>query len=476
MKLKPDRRQFTWGMTIFLTAAAILIFYFLIFHFSAVAGGLRKLNRSLSGILIGIMIAMILSPLMSAIENRWFRPYYHRKGVEPDGKHDLRAFLRMRKWSVFLTELVFLLILGFLAFLIVPSTIRSITDIVNNISSYIRNLTRAINQFLETKGVVTDANGKVIFESEELQQVVAGFGDEITEYINNTVIPNMDKVIQKVSDSVVQIGKTAVDLLVGIIVSIYILYSREKMAGQFKKLAYGLFRTDIANVIVGECRFIWKTFAGFFSGKIIDSLIIGVICMIGVTVMKLPYAGLLSVVVGVTNIIPYFGPWIGGIFGFALLILINPWQALSFLVFVICLQQFDGNILGPKILGSTTGLTSFWVIFAIMLFGAMFGMVGWVVGVPIFAVLYSWIRRFVNYSLQKKNMTTKASDYADIGAIRDGIMIPSAYVPVAGEQRNSGLFRRHGQHNTENGDKNSGDLSQDTQDTGSRDSRGGGQQ
>lgn len=447
MRMKPNRNQVTWGITIFLTAAAILVLFYFLFRGSAVSSGIHTLNRSLAGILIGIILTMILAPIGDWIENRWFRPYYVNKGIDLSKPEYTRYFRRTRKWSVFLTELILILVLILLALLIIPSTIHSVIQIINNITGYIRNLTRTINQYLEHIGAVRNADGKVLFESDNLQNLLENISGQITTYVNKTIIPNMDKIVKQVSDSVVQIVKSAVDLLVGIIVSVYLLYSREHMSGQFKKFAYGVFREDVANVMVSECRFIWKTFAGFFSGKIVDSIIIGILCLIGLSVLRTPYAGLLSTVVGVTNIIPFFGPYIGGIFGFLLLILIDPWQALYFAVFVICLQQFDGNILGPKILGNSTGLTSFWVIFAIMLFGAMFGMVGWVIGVPIFAVLYSWIRRAVNYRLSRKNMPTQAEVYSGIGAVRNGVMVSAADVPVGGDNHFAGLFHnRNGVH------------------------------
>lgn len=179
------------------------------------------------------------------------------------------------------------------------------------------------------------------------------------------------------------------NVFIGIIIAIYVLNSKQLFAAQAKKLLYGCLSTRRANIVLDNARFTHRVFGGFINGKLLDSLIIGILCFVGMTALRMPYAMLISVVVGVTNIIPFFGPFIGAIPSGLLILLIDPLKALYFVLFILALQQFDGNILGPKILGDSTGLSSFWVIVCILLAGGLFGFVGMVVGVPLFAVLYS---------------------------------------------------------------------------------------
>ncbi|MDE5894106.1 MAG: AI-2E family transporter, partial [Acetatifactor sp.] len=204
--------------------------------------------------------------------------------------------------------------------------------------------------------------------------------------------------------------------------SIYILGSKEKFAVQAKKLIYACYQPDSANVIINNFRFAHNTFIGFISGKILDSMIIGLLCFIGTTLMQTPYAALISVIIGVTNIIPFFGPFLGAIPSAVLILVVDPMHPLNcvyFIIFILILQQVDGNLIGPKILGDSTGLSGFWVIFAITLFGGLFDVLGMIVGVPIFAIIYAAVRSHVNSALIKKNMPIKSDIYENIECVDD---------------------------------------------------------
>ena len=175
-----------------------------------------------------------------------------------------------------------------------------------------------------------------------------------------------------------------------------------------------------ANAFIEDIRFVHRTFGGFISGKLLDSLIIGILCFAGTSIMGTPYPVLISVIIGVTNIVPFFGPYLGAIPSAVLILMIDPMQCLYFLIFILILQQFDGNILGPKILGDSTGLSSFWVIFSITLFGGIMGVPGMVIGVPTFAVIYALCRRRINRNLKKKNLPTETDEYKNLGSIKEG--------------------------------------------------------
>ena len=206
----------------------------------------------------------------------------------------------------------------------------------------------------------------------------------------------------------------------------FYLYFRKQrtVCGPGKKIVYALFETDAANAIISDVRFTHRTFSGFMVGKVIDSIIIGIICFFGISMMDIPYAILISVIVGITNIIPFFGPYLGAIPSALLILMVNPLQCLYFIIFILVLQQFDGNVLGPKILGNSTGLSSFWVIFSITLFGGLFGILGMIAGVPIFAVIYAGIKAFINQMLLQKKLPTDTSEYLDVGSIEKGESFP----------------------------------------------------
>jgi predicted PurR-regulated permease PerM len=214
-----------------------------------------------------------------------------------------------------------------------------------------------------------------------------------------------------VSMSVVSILKELWNLVIGIIISFYLLGSKEKYAAQAKKIVYAFFSLETANRFISNTRFANKTFGGFFVGKIIDSIIIGILCFICTSIMGTPFCVLISVIVGVTNIIPFFGPFIGAIPGAILILTVDPMQALYFVIFIFILQQFDGNILGPAILGQSTGLGSIWVLFSILIFGDLFGFVGMIIGVPTFAVIYYLISKYVFKKLKEREMDEVVEDY-----------------------------------------------------------------
>ena len=198
---------------------------------------------------------------------------------------------------------------------------------------------------------------------------------------------------------------------------VYLLNMKEKLITQIKMILYGIFPLKIANKVLDEGRYVHKVFGGFIIGKLLDSLIIGVLCFVLLNFMRMPYVLIVSVIVGVTNVIPFFGPFIGAIPSAFLILLDSPVKCLWFLGFILLLQQFDGNILGPKILGDSTGLSSFWVLFSILLFGGLFGFVGMIIGVPTFAVFYKLLTEFVIWLLGKKKLSANIEKYENLNYI-----------------------------------------------------------
>jgi len=410
LKLKPDKNQITWGITISVTALIVMLMYYVIFKGGHIVSGIGAVINGMQGVMYGIVIAYVMSPVQNFIEQKWLEKIWEACGAKRDESGEFKHKKLIRNLAILLTmSFLLIIIVGFCSY-IIPQLFYSISEIMHNVPTYYRNATRSIDELLQSADDDVRDNVNIIIK--ELY-------DRINGFIQTTLIPNMTQIVTVISKQALNFVSFFVNLFVGFIVAIYLLHSKENMCGKGKKMAYAFFKEKEANEIISSCRFVHATFTGFIMGKIIDSLIIGILSYIGNLILDIPYPLLIAVIVGITNIIPFFGPYIGGIMGFIILILIEPISALVFLIFVVILQQFDGNILGPKILGNSTGLSSFWVIFAIMLFGSLWGVAGWILGVPVFAVIYAFVNRVTEFYLEKKNLPTSEEKYIDTAYIED---------------------------------------------------------
>lgn len=410
MKLHLNNRYVRWGVTAFCVVAASILFYYLMFHGANIKEGLGRIFDILMPVIYGFVLAYVLTPVMNHVEYRFIKPLFQKIPMKTDKRR--RSFTR--GISVLITMFFFFIVIYVLISMFVSQIVPSITNLVSNYDTYIENATNVINKLLEDN---PDVGNYLI-------KMVNQYSGSFEGWLNEKVlsISTGGEILRKISLGVYNVISVILDWIIGIIISIYLLTSKEKFAGQAKKMVYALFDRETANSVIRTSRFTHKTFVGFFSGKVVDSVIIGLICFIGTTLMNTPYAALVSVIIGVTNIIPFFGPAIGAVPTAILIFLVDPMHPLNtlyFVIFIIVLQQFDGNILGPKILGESTGLTGFWVIFAITLFGGAFGVVGMIIGVPIFAVIYSGIRYWLNHSLIKKNLPIETYKYMRVGSIEE---------------------------------------------------------
>lgn len=407
-KFLPDNNKVQWGVTAMLVVLGSFCLYFVMFRTSTLINGFQNLMSSLMAILFGILIAYLATPVLNFIERYLLTPIYQKFGIEPTENPAKKR--QMRKIAVTLTLGFVIFILYAVIALIVPQLIDSIITIVHNIPTYSNNVNRFVQQNIHNNDQV----------SSTIQEAVNAISITIQNFFTQNLQPQIGTIVTQISLSIYQLGASIFNFIVGLIVSVYLLYSKEYFCTIGKKFAYALFDERLANEIVGQCRYIHRMFNGFFTGKILDSAIIGVLCYIVVMIMRMPFPVLLAFIVGLTNIIPFFGPIIGAVIGSILVFMINPLQMLYFLLFAIILQQFDGNILGPKILGDSTGLSSFWVIFAIMFFGAIWGLTGWIVGVPLFAVIYNLIRRAIHHSLNVKNISPDSVVFDDLAYVENG--------------------------------------------------------
>lgn len=414
MKFKFDKKYLYWGITAFLVIAAGILFYYILFHGASLSSGLSSFIGISMPIIDGFVLAYLMTPVLNKIEKCIIKPLYMKAKLPMTPKNKRR----MRGLSILVTIVLILVVLYEFFGLIIPEVVRSIQSIIFQFPIYVNNLSNWAMGLMRNNPDL----------EEVVNSLIDQYSSKILDYVNSNLLPHINGVIKTLSSSVLGVFKAMWNLVIGFIISIYVLGSKEKFAGQAKKIAYALFDRKAGNEVISNFRFIHSTFIGFIGGKIVDSIIIGVICFICTTIIGTPYAILVSVIIGVTNVIPFFGPWIGGVPSALLVLMVDPIQALYFVILIMVIQQFDGNILGPKILGDSTGLSGFWVIFAITIFGGLFGVLGMVVGVPIFAVFYAAVKASVNRMLHKKNLPTDLGPYLTVGQI-DETMSFTEYVP-----------------------------------------------
>lgn len=413
MKLRWNNKYFKLAITIILIFCACLIFYYFLFHSENIKAGMDTIYSILMPICFGAIMAYLLTPMVNLIENKILKPLMQR--LHP--KNPAKLFPLMRGLSIILTALFYYFIIQLIITMLLSQIVPSIENLISNYDTYATNFINWLNNFLsvnpEIKDFVLDSINK--------------YSLELTSFVNDYIFTKTSTLIKTVSLSVISIINVLWNFVLGFIISIYLLASKEKFANQAKKVVYALFETERSNVVINNFRFAHNTFIGFITGKIVDSIIIGCLCFAGTSLLKTPYASLVSVIIGVTNVIPFFGPFLGAIPCSILILVVDPMHPLNFVyfvIFILILQQIDGNFIGPKILGDSTGLSSFWVIFAITLFGGIWGVAGMIVGVPVFAIIYAAIKSLVNEALIKKNLSSKTENYDNLECIdEDGIHV-----------------------------------------------------
>lgn len=419
MKIRVNNKYIRWGLTAFLVIAAAILFYYLLFHGMNIRAALKTATTVLSPIIMGMVMAYLMTPILNYLEYHIFFPLCTKLKIKETKKRNGI----IRGISIIFTVVLSFAIIYLVIAMLVSQIVPSITKIVSNFDSYINNFMTWINRIFEDEKYADIGNNII--------DMLDKYSIELEAWLNGSVLPKTTELIKTVSLSVIGILKVLWNFLIGLMICIYVLAGKERFAGQAKKLTYALFQTETANIIINNFRFTHRTFIGFLSGKILDSLIIGMLCFVGTSWMQTPYAALVSVVIGVTNIIPVFGPYLGAIPSIVLIFVVDPMHPLNclyFAIFILILQQFDGNVLGPKILGDSTGLTGFWVIFAITLFGGILGVLGMFIGVPVFAVIYAAIRSFAYTALRNKNIPTDTKAYINVALIDENGKIYE-YIP-----------------------------------------------
>lgn len=392
---------FKWGITAVSVIVIALVISLIFSKLGIIASALKTVVSTVSSVLYGVVMAFLMAPVYDRI-SAW---------VEEILSSFFPKWKKSGKWAKFIATLACLIILIFVIFalimMIIPELVNSITNVIGYAPDGMSNLENWLKDILN--------------KNPDLEKLVIGNYQDISERVSDiattNVLPNVNTYIKNLSSGVINALGVLVNIIIGMMVMMYLLNMKTTLSSQAKKIVYSLAGVKIGNEIVTEARYIKNMFEKFIVGKIIDSIIIGIINYFFMVIIHMPYALLISVVVGVTNVIPFFGPFIGAIPSIVLLLLVSPFTALQFAVWILVLQQVDGNIIGPKILGQTTGLPSFWVLFSILLFGGLFGIVGMIIAVPTWAIIYRTISRVSEHFLRKKGLEPDSGSYVNLDYI-----------------------------------------------------------
>ncbi len=395
MDKKEIKRSYLYkGITAFLVVAACVLFFFFIYRIGEIWDYVKKVIRVLQPVFIGFVIAYLINPTVNTI-NRFLKKTLNRifKNKNKPVISNVSSIV-----SVAIGLLVFVVIIGGIISLVIPQFISSCSNIITVLPGQIDALLSKTQDFLKSNKGFEQAIVKIVeYEKQWLQT-------DLTNYVN--------RLASGLATSLWDFVNFVKNFGIGIIFAAYLLVRKSVLANQTRKLMYAFIKDSTVDKILFWCRKTHSVFYGFINGKLLEALVVGFLCFIGMTIFKIPYAVLVSVIIGVTDIIPIFGPWIGGIPCAALILITDPIKGLYFVLLIILLQALEGNIIAPKILGEKTGISSYWVVFAIVLGGGMFGVLGMLLGVPVFAVVYYIFAAFVNYRLKKKNKSTNSSDYS----------------------------------------------------------------
>lgn len=399
---KADIRKYTViAVVTFLTFCCCSLFFFFLYRYHGFAAYWQKLMKILQPVIMGFIVAYLLNPVMMVLEKRLYALLVKKVKEE-------RKARRMARTLGTLGAILFLLLIIFLLlYMMIPELIKSIQNVMVNVPEELNGFTNWMETALAEEGPWSEWMATFGID-------LASFADYLESMLSGQILPQVKTYLTylvSITTGVISAVKMLFNFIIGLVIALYLLMSKETFIGQGKKIVYAALPVKLGNIMIHVMRVTNQMFGGFISGKILDSAIIGVICYVGLICMQMPYSLLVAVIVGVTNVIPFFGPFIGAVPGVILIALADPIKGLYFLIFVLALQQVDGNIIGPKILGDSTGLSSFWVVFAILVGGGLFGFMGMLLGVPTFAVIYYLLREIVAYVLRRRRLPERTAEY-----------------------------------------------------------------
>lgn len=386
MKIEWNKKYTTIAIYSFIVICSSILFFSILNKIGEFTSKLGWIFSTLQPFIIGFVIAYLLNFILVFVENK----ILSNDNLKSMGRKSKRGI------GLLITYVIFLIIMYLFIQFVLPQVIDSIVGLVNDIPTYVSNITKLVEEITAK----LDLN----------DQYVGMAMDKWNEFINYTinVITNLLPVL---ADIVKTILSSIWNIVLGLIISIYMLIDKEKFAALSKKTIYALFSKESSDMILSLAHRTNDTFGKFLSGKIIDSAIIGVLTFIVLTIFKIPYTILVSVIIGITNVIPFFGPFFGAIPSFIIIMFVSPVKSLWFLLIIFIIQQLDGNIIGPKILGDSIGISAFWILFSLLVAGKLLGLVGMIIGVPLFALIYSIIKDIIEARLSEKGLPKDTKDY-----------------------------------------------------------------
>ena len=371
-------------ITNFLTLAAAIALLFALLHLGEITSGISAFFSALEPLWVGMAFAYLLCPVASFFEEKL--------------SHFKKISRFARPLSVLITSLAVLAFFSLLCAVLLPQLITSVSELAGSLPRLVEAQLQRLQKFLASNNQFASKSTELIESAENM----------LVTWIKT----NLLNTVYNIATSVMTVGSAIINLLLSFIIMIYLLLDRERYINQCRKMFHTVSRNERFNEAVHDTLHqANKMFGGFISGKLIDSLIVGVICFVFMLILRMPYALIISVIVGVTNVIPMFGPFIGAIPSAFLLLLVSPKQCIIFLIFIIVLQQVDGNVIGPRIIGDSIGLSALYITIAILIFGSLFGFIGMIIGVPLFATVYYVVKRVAEYSLRKRGLPTETSAY-----------------------------------------------------------------
>lgn len=395
-----DRVKRYMGVTIAVAFGIVIAIcaFFIFFKFDKFVQFWSMIINILNPFIYGGVIAYVLRPVCNLIEKNVSKLLLSKTKLK------VISVKKISCWSgIILSMLSAFLIIYVLIVLIAPQIIDTIYSLIDILPQYFKTSVDFVQDFL----------AKYADNPDIIEQAYQKVYDSAFEWLNTDFMPNIQTAITGLSTGVVSAVNLVMNVLIGIIVSVYLLYNRRRFLGQIKLVIYSIFDEKWAEKVIRELKFTDMMFSGFINGKLIDSFIIGILCYIVLLIIGIPYPMLISLIVGVTNIIPFFGPFIGAVPCTMLIFILDPVKALYFIIIVVILQFFDGYVLGPKILGNATGLDSFWVLFSVLFFGGLFGFIGMIIGVPLFAVIYDIVKQLIVYGIRKHGKQELIQKYQD---------------------------------------------------------------
>ena len=385
--------HFLSGLSLFIALALAILFYYLLTLMPQITKGISGFVKIIMPFIYGAVLAYLLVPVCNRIETFIRKVFRLKEGTG--------AYRAARPIGVVLAFGFALLMIGVLLGLVIPQVWTAVYDIMEIAPKNYDRLIKAVTKFFA--------------KYPKIVEWISEYSDDVYNYgynfLQTKILPNLAHYMGGISNGVLSAVTGVLNVIVGLIVAFYLLVSRGRFLDQAKMILYSSVKKPVADKICKEVAFTDDTFSGYINGKIIDSILVGVITVIGAALMGVPYPLLMGVVIGITNMIPIFGPFIGMVPCTIIILLISPIKSIYFIIFNIIMQQIDGNILTPWILGDSTGLSGFWVLFAITVFGGWWGFMGMIIGVPIFAVIYHLVRQVVQYGLYKKGLKVMVLDY-----------------------------------------------------------------